>query len=57
LGSVATGRCRHGVLGASAYGNYQSLWGSTLQTDPGMADTVATDSLDQGLVGTLSASA
>jgi hypothetical protein len=46
-----------GVPGASAYGNYQSLWGNTLQTDPGMAGAVATDSLDQGLVGTLSASA
>lgn len=46
-----------GVPGASAYGNYQSLWGNTLQTDPCMAGAVATDSLDQGLVGTLSASA
>ncbi len=56
-GAVLGAEDANGVAGASAYGNYQSLWGSTLQSDPGMAGTVAADSLDQGLVGTLSASA
>ena len=36
---------------------FASLWGNTLQENPGMAGTVATDALDQGLVGTLSADA
>ena len=56
-GAVLGAEDANGVAGASAYGNYQSVWGNTLQTDPAMAGTVATDSLDQGLVGTLSASA
>ncbi len=56
-GAVLGAEDANGVAGASAYGNYQSLWGSTLQADPGMAGTVAADSLDQGLVGTLSANA
>ena len=54
-GAVLGAEDANGVPGASAYGNYQSLWGSALQTNPDMAGTVATDSLDQGLVGTLSA--
>ena len=56
-GAVLGAEDANGVPGASAYSNYQSLWGNTLQTNPGMAGTVATDSLDQGLVGTLSANA
>lgn len=56
-GAVLGAEDANGIAGASAYGNYQSLWGSTLQKDPGMAATVAADALDQGLVGTLSASA
>ena len=40
---------------AAQAATFQSLWGSTLQTNPGMAGTVAADALDQGLVGTLSA--
>ena len=56
-GAVLGAEDANGVPGASAYGNYQSLWGNTLQTNPGMAGTVATDSLDQGLVQTLSADA
>ena len=56
-GAVLGAEDANGVPGASAYGSYQSLWGTTLQTNPGMAGTVATDSLDQGLVGTLSANA
>ncbi len=55
-GAVLGAEDANGMSGASAYGNYQSLWGNTLQTDPDMAGTVATDSLDQCLVGTLSAS-
>ncbi len=42
----------NGLPGVSTYGNYQSIRGNTLQTNPGMAETVAADSLDQGLVGT-----
>jgi hypothetical protein len=56
-GAVLGAEDANGVVGASAYGNYQSLWGNALQTNPGMAGTVAADSLDQGLVGTLSANA
>ena len=56
-GAVLDAEDANGVPGASSYGNYQSLWGNTLQTNPGMAATVATDSLDQGLVGTLSTTA
>jgi hypothetical protein len=56
-GAVLAAEDANGVPGASGYGKYQSLWGNTLQTDPGMAGTVATDSLDQGLVGTLSTTA
>jgi hypothetical protein len=56
-GAVLGAEDANGVPGASGYGNYQSLWGNTLQTDPGMAGTVATDALDQGLVGTLSTTA
>jgi hypothetical protein len=54
-GAVLGAENANGVPGAAPYGNYQSLWGNTLQTNPGMASTVATDALDQGLVGTLSA--
>jgi len=56
-GAVLGAENANGVPGASGYGNYQSLWGNTLQTNPAMAATVATDSLDQGLVGTLSTTA
>jgi hypothetical protein len=56
-GAVLGAEDANGVPGASGYGNYQSLWGNTLRTNPGMAGIVATDSLDQGLVGTLSADA
>ncbi len=53
-GAVLGAEDANATAGASAAGNYQSLWGNTLQTDPGMASTVADDSLDQGLVSTLS---
>ena len=53
-GAVLGAEDANGVAGAPAAGNYQSIWGNTLQTDPGMAGTVADDSLDQGLVSTLS---
>ncbi len=56
-GAVLGAEYANGVPGASGYGNYQSFWGNTLQTNPDMAGTVATDSLDQGLVGTLSTTA
>ena len=53
-GAVLGAEDANGVLGAPSAGNFQSVWGNTLQTDPGMAGTVATDALDQGLVSTLS---
>ncbi len=56
-GAVLGAEDANSVPGSSGYRNYQSLWGNTLQTNPGMAGTVATDSLDQGLVGTLSTNA
>ena len=40
------------VSGASINGNYQSIWGSTLQSNPTMANTVASGTLDQGLLST-----
>jgi len=54
-GAVLGAEDANGVPGAGTYGNYQSLWGNTLQTDPDMAGTVSADSLDQDLIGTLSA--
>ena len=53
-GAVLGAEDANGVTGALPAGNYQSVWGNTLQTDPGMAGTVAGDALDQGLVSTLS---
>jgi hypothetical protein len=40
--------------GTSSAVDQQSLWVSTLQTNPSMSATVASDALDQGLVSTLS---
>ncbi len=53
-GAVLGAEDANGTTGASPAGNYQSVWGNTLQTNPGMAGTVANDALDQGLVSTLS---
>ncbi len=53
-GAVLGAEDAAGMSGAAPAGNYQSVWGSTLQADPGMAGTVADDALDQGLVSTLS---
>ncbi len=53
-GAVLGAEDADGFSGAAPAGNYQSVWGSTLQADPGMASTVADDALDQGLVSTLS---
>ena len=53
-GAVLSAEDADGTPGASPGGNYQSVWGSTLQADPSMAGTVAGDALDQGLVSTLS---
>ena len=53
-GAVLAAEDASGTPGASSSANYQSIWGTTLQTDPGMATTVANDAMDQGLVSTLS---
>jgi hypothetical protein len=53
-GAVLGAEDADGGSAAPPAGNYQSVWGNTLQSDPGMAATVAGDALDQGLVSTLS---
>lgn len=53
-GAVLGAEDANGTAGALPAGNYQSLWGNTLQTHPGMSGTVAADALDQGLVSNLS---
>lgn len=53
-GAVLGAEDANGASGTLPAGNYQSVWGNTLQTDPGMSATVAGDALDQGLVSTLS---
>jgi hypothetical protein len=53
-GAVLSAEDASGAPGATAAGNYQSAWGDTLQTNPGMAVAVASDALDQGLVSMLS---
>jgi hypothetical protein len=53
-GAVLGAEDANGTNGAAPAGNYQSVWGNTLQTDPGLSGTVAADALDQGIVSTLS---
>jgi len=53
-GAVLGAEDANGDPGAAPAGNYQSVWGAILRSDPGLSGTVAADAFDQGLVGTLS---